>query len=731
MSKKIIATLGPSSLSKDIVKKMDALGVDHFRINLSHTKIDTIKETVNILRNWTKKSICLDIEGAQLRTGKIKGGSQYLDTASIIKFSGDKAGLKSNNILLNLPNPEKILYVGDLLKIDFNSALVQITGIKGKLITTRVIKGGMIGSNKGISIDRQITLPRFSNKDYSAFDISKKLGLKTFFLSFCSTENDVIALRELFDYPINVISKIENESGLINLVPICQESDAILIDRGDLSRDVSLTKIACAQSYILDIAKNMNVSVYVATNLVESMVQNPEPNRAEINDIVHTLQSGADGLVLAAESAIGAYPIECVKVLSKIINEIKNKPQQIKSDYLLNQEYVNLIPPHGGQLVQQIIYDNEKDIDLDNLKMIKVNTRIESDILQITNGVYSPLNRFMNYDELKLVLNNNRLRDESYWTMPILFQSNVGKKFRLIKNQRIGLISEKSNRLFAFLDVEKVEKIKDIEKISKDWFGTEDLEHPGVDQFVRSGNYIISGRPFLIESNKPFTIPSYELTPHQTRSLFDLYQWENIIGFHTRNVPHRAHEYIQKKALIDTNADAIFISPVTGEKKSGDFMSEPIIECYNTIIKEGIYKPYGAIIGTFNTYSRYCGPREAVFTAICRKNYGCNYFIVGRDHTGVGDFYSSNASKQIFEEIDLGMNIIAFENAYYSQKRKKIILGYNNGNIIRKADKEISGTVIRNLLLSGENIPQYLIRKQLSQYLYKLYNKTPKKIFEE
>lgn len=227
-------------------------------------------------------------------------------------------------------------------------------------IIARIIKGGKIGSNKGIGVDRIINLPRFTDKDLSAFKISKELSLDTFFLSFCSSGEDVCALRKLFDYSISVISKIESNRALNNLSSICKESDGILIDRGDLSRDVSLTKIAFAQSYILDTAKSLDVPAYVATNLVESMVENPEPTRAEINDIVHTLVSGADGLVLAAESAIGKYPIECVRVVSNLIKEVDNQPTKIELEYLLNPSLDNIIPAHGGHLVQQFTpYEKE------------------------------------------------------------------------------------------------------------------------------------------------------------------------------------------------------------------------------------------------------------------------------------------------------------------------------------------------------------------------------------
>jgi ATP sulfurylase len=389
----------------------------------------------------------------------------------------------------------------------------------------------------------------------------------------------------------------------------------------------------------LDNAKRIDIPVYVATNLVESMVKNPEPNRAEINDIVKTLESGAEGLVLAAESAIGLYPSECVRVLSRLIKEIDRKPKKIELDYLLNTTIVDIIKPHGGKIVQQFISENEK-INNNSLPTLIVDQKIESDVIQIANGTYSPINRFMNYNELQLVLRKNELRDGIIWTMPILLQINEDDRKYCINNGELGLKSERTGQLFAIIKVEKIEELKQLNKIAKQWFGTNDEKHPGVKHFMKSGNYILSGKPFLIKGYNPLSVPNYDISPSQTRNLFGLYGWSDIIGYHTRNIPHRGHEYIQKKALEETNADGIFVSPVTGEKKKGDFTAFTLIHCYEKLVKEGFYNPFGVIIGPFNTYSRYCGPREAVFTALCRKNYGCNHFIVGRDHTGVGNYHS-------------------------------------------------------------------------------------------
>ena len=149
-----------------------------------------------------------------------------------------------------------------------------------------------------------------------------------------------------------------------------------------------------------------------------------------------------------------------------------------------------------------------------------------------------------------------------------------------------------------------------------------------MDKFIKNGNFIISGKPFILplQNTNKIKLPiNYKLSPLQARRLFEENNWHNIIGFHTRNILHNAHKFIQLKALKNTNADAIFLSPVSGKKKIGDFTIETIIKTYEIAINNDIYKPFGTLIGAFNTFPRYAGPREAIFTALCRKNYGCKF----------------------------------------------------------------------------------------------------------
>ena len=321
---KIIATLGPSSFTQKTVEKMDFLGVEYFRINLSHTDISDVSQLVNKFRRWSDKKICFDTEGAQLRTEIIKNEKLYINFNDELKLISCNSTDKENSLKLNIENPQKILNIGDILNIDFNGAVVQIIDKDGsRSLKARVLKKGLVLSNKGIGVDRSLDLPCFSDKDNEILSLASELNIKTFFLSFCSSKNDVENLRKKFDYNIEIISKIESTSGIKNLDEICSASESILIDRGDLSRDVPIEKIPHAQKYIINVAKSLGVKVHIATNLMESMLTNSQPTRAELNDIVGSINDGASGLVLAAETAIGSFPVDCVKFMKRCITIYK------------------------------------------------------------------------------------------------------------------------------------------------------------------------------------------------------------------------------------------------------------------------------------------------------------------------------------------------------------------------------------------------------------------------
>ena len=317
----IFATVGPSTLNKKFLTAINKRKVNLLRINLSHTKIKDLESTVNFIKRYTKIPVCFDTEGAQIRTTSIFKNKMILKTNTSVFIHKNKQSKKSFS--LTPIEAFDLINEGDILSIDFDSVQIKIIEKKNLSLKATVINGGSIAINKGISVNRQIKLASFTKKDIQAFKIAKDLKIKNIALSFASTGQDVKRLREIFKYPINIISKIESKRGLKNLKNIISESNGILIDRGDLSREVPLENIPQTQKNIINVAKKMKKTVYVATNLLESMVIKKDPTRAEVNDIYNTLIDGANGLVLAAETAIGNYPLECINMISKVAKVYK------------------------------------------------------------------------------------------------------------------------------------------------------------------------------------------------------------------------------------------------------------------------------------------------------------------------------------------------------------------------------------------------------------------------
>ena len=317
---KLFCTLGPSSLNRKFLINLDERFVKLLRINLSHTEIKDLPKLVKYIRKYSKIDICFDTEGAQVRTSTLKGGTQKLTINQEVFIN--KNNKHNENITLVPKDIYKKLKKGDMLSIDFNSVIVKIIKETADVFQCKVTQGGKIGSNKSISINRSIKIPLFTNKDLDAFIIAQKFNIKHFALSFTSCANDVKKLRSFFREKVTITSKIESKKGLKNLKEILKEADNILIDRGDLSKEVPIHEIPKKQKEIISIAKRQKVPVYVATNLLESMVTSMEPTRAEVNDIYNTLIDGASGLVLAAETAIGKYPDKCIDMILKVSKTI-------------------------------------------------------------------------------------------------------------------------------------------------------------------------------------------------------------------------------------------------------------------------------------------------------------------------------------------------------------------------------------------------------------------------
>jgi len=318
-SHRILATIGPASLNEDFFRLADSCLVSLYRINLSHTPQAEIESTITKIREFTSTPICLDSEGAQIRNQVMKGGKVFMSEGEEVNIHSNCTIGDENNISFSPPGIVDKFSVGDLIKVDFDQVSMRVTKKNSYGCTAIVVSSGYVGSNKASDINRKIDLAPVSEKDIYAFEVGKDLNVQNYALSFAGSGHNVETVRKLIAGGSNLISKIESKKGLVNLDDIMAASDEILIDRGDLSREVDLDRVPFFQRAIIDKAKKNACPVNVATNLMESMINSPLPTRAELNDVVSTLEMGASGIVLAAETAIGKYPGRAVEFVRKTI----------------------------------------------------------------------------------------------------------------------------------------------------------------------------------------------------------------------------------------------------------------------------------------------------------------------------------------------------------------------------------------------------------------------------
>ncbi len=369
----------------------------------------------------------------------------------------------------------------------------------------------------------------------------------------------------------------------------------------------------------------------------------------------------------------------------------------------------------------QIIAVEEKDTIISNLsqyKTILVKDREQKkDVINIANGVYAPLDGFLKQDDFQSVVKDMRLSDGSVWSIPITFDIDSDQKKEIEKEKKVVLLDEKGHPFALIKDIEVYEY--DSTFWAKNVFGTTDKLHPGVEYVYQMKPYLLGGSVWLFNDNKEI-FPEHNFTPAETKKIFKWRGWQNIVAFQTRNIPHIGHEFLQKAAL--ENVDGLFIQPVIGEKKLDDFKDEYIISSYEVLIDK--YFPKNKVVlGILPLKMRYAGPREAVFHALIRRNYGCTHFIVGRDHAGVGNYYGHYEAQEIFDQFseeEIGIKILKFPEVVLSKKTEKHCF------ITECPDKQdqvhFSGTKLRTLIKNKEQPPDYIIRPEVYNVLVKRRN---------
>jgi pyruvate kinase len=318
----ILCTLGPASLDPVTIRRLGAAGVDLFRINLSHTAIKDLEQTIALVQASSDVPVCLDTEGPQVRNGlmaddvTVAAGDVVVLTSDEVTGTAERMSLRPREVFASL-------CPGTRMTIDFDGAALEVLRTNRGTATAVVLEGGRVRSNKAVLLDGALALPTLSSKDLEAVEIGVRRGIRNFAVSFARSADDVARMRSLIPSGSSVIAKIESRAGVNNMDGIIEAADAVLIDRGDLSLEIPLEEVPFYQKALIRRTNLWSKPVYVATNLLESMIVNRRPTVAEANDIANTLLDGVHGLVLAAETAVGIDPVGSVEMITRMLQAFR------------------------------------------------------------------------------------------------------------------------------------------------------------------------------------------------------------------------------------------------------------------------------------------------------------------------------------------------------------------------------------------------------------------------
>lgn len=385
---------------------------------------------------------------------------------------------------------------------------------------------------------------------------------------------------------------------------------------------------------------------------------------------------------------------------------------------------IAMIPPHGGRLVTRVADPKDHarhEERARKLRRLVLKRREVSDLVLLAVGAFSPLEGFMTSADHRAVVEEGRLASGLPWTMPVVLSVRRETAQQVAWDEEVALCDQ-GGKLLGTIEVrDKYEYDK--EREARQVYGTTDVAHPGVAYLRDSGEVMLGGPTTLL--NFPALEPSYEkyfLRPSETRYLFQKKGWRSVVAFQTRNPVHRAHEYIQRCAL--ETVDGLLLHPLVGETKADDVPAPVRMRCYQALLEN--YYPKGRVVlSVFPAAMRYAGPREAIFHALVRKNYGCTHIIIGRDHAGVGNFYGSYDAHRIFERYrpeEIGIRPLFFDFTFYCRRCGGIASEKTCGHAPSER-LAFSGTKVRGLLAQGEALPEEFTRPEIARILLEAYRR--------
>ncbi len=376
----------------------------------------------------------------------------------------------------------------------------------------------------------------------------------------------------------------------------------------------------------------------------------------------------------------------------------------------------SLIAPHGGELILNRATETEQAALLaqaSSLPQITIGSRQLADLEMLAIGAYSPLRGFMTRADYLGVVNEMHLSNGLPWSIPITLSSSAAEAKNLAIGSQVALVNAQGATQAILTLEEKYDYDKQLE--ARQVYRTEDEAHPGVNVLYQQGDVLLGG-PVRVLALQQQQFAQYRFTPTQSRALFAERGWKRVVGFQTRNPVHRAHEYIQKCAM--ETVDGLFLHPLVGDTKGDDIPADVRMRCYEVLL-DNYYPADRVILGVLPAAMRYAGPREAIFHALMRKNYGCSHFIVGRDHAGVGNYYGTYDAHYIFAEFDptaLGITPMFFDHTFFCRTCDEMA---SQKTCPHPADQHVtlSGTKVRQMLQAGQIPPREFSRPEVAQVL--------------